>query len=242
VPVSAEGGLGEVVGVGRRSCLKVARPPIGRYRQAVNPRSIEAEERERVDAQLLHQVRNGDAQALGSLVSRYWVALVSYVARFRGDWDAAQDAAQETFVRLWERRERWTAQGSVRALLYQIAHNVASNDRQREDSRARLLETHGVERKPPTPADELRGAEVQQAFREALAALPRRRREVFVLARFEGLTHRQIGSVLGISAQTVANQLSAALAELRQRLGGLLETPAPTDQHAHDGRVRSQPR
>jgi RNA polymerase sigma-70 factor (ECF subfamily) len=52
----------------------------------------------------------------------------------------------------------------------------------------------------------------------AITALPERRREIFVLSRYHGLSYREIAEVLEISPQTVANQLSAALATLRESL------------------------
>jgi len=194
----------------------------------VNPR-FEPEDSEITDARLLQDLKRGEASGLDMLVERYWTALVSYAARLQGDWDGAQDVAQEAFVRLWELRERWTEQGSVRALLYKIARHVALDDQKRLATRARLLEERAVPGALRTPADELGEAQLQEAFEHAVAGLPERRREVFLLARFDGLTHRQIAVVMGISPQTVANQLSAALADLRDRLGGYLNQPDSSD-------------
>jgi RNA polymerase sigma-70 factor (ECF subfamily) len=59
---------------------------------------------------------------------------------------------------------------------------------------------------------------LEDAFREALGALPPRKREVFTLARFQGLSYAEIAGVLGTSPQTVANQMSAALQQLRVAL------------------------
>lgn len=63
-------------------------------------------------------------------------------------------------------------------------------------------------------------------MREALAALPRRRREVFELVRFHGLSHAEVAEVLEISTQTVANHVSRALSELRANLDDVLGDPA----------------
>jgi len=195
---------------------------------------VDSHERDAIDLGLLEAIRRVDSPALDRLIERYWEALVTYTARLLGDWDAAQDASQETFVRLWERREQWSGEGSVRALLYQIARNLALDERKRDDTHARLQRLADQPRSMPSPADEFTDTEVLAAFREAVDELPERRREVFLLARFDELTHRQIATVMGISAQTVANQLSAALAELRQRLGYLLDRPPSMDGGSSD--------
>ena len=59
---------------------------------------------------------------------------------------------------------------------------------------------------------------IAEDIHHALAALPHRRREIFTLSRFHGLTYHEIAETLGISRQTVANQMSTALAELRTSL------------------------
>ena len=176
------------------------------------------EEIEARDLRLLREVQRGDGAALDALIQRYWTALVSYASRLLGDWDAGQDAVQEAFVRLWEHRERWSREGLVRALLYQVTRNVALDERRRTRTRARLLPSAIKAAEPPTPADELDGAEVRAAFQAAVGDLPGRRREVFLLARFDGLSHREIADVMGIALPTVANHLGLALAELRHRM------------------------
>src|SRR5207249_1104966 len=82
-----------------------------------------------------------------------------------------------------ERREQWTTDGSVRALLYQMVRNVALNQLKGDDTHSRLLELRAEHPAPRTPVEELGAAEVQRAFEDAVADLPERRREVFLLAR-----------------------------------------------------------
>jgi hypothetical protein len=57
---------------------------------------------------------------------------------------------------------------------------------------------------------------------QAIQQLPARRRELFILARFHGMGYRQIADVAGISVQTVANQMSAAITQLTRTLSPVL--------------------
>lgn len=183
-----------------------------------------AKQPSRDDRVLLSRLRVGDRSALETLLDLYWTALVTYAARLLGSWDAAEDVAQETFVRIWERREDWEAAGSVSALLYRIARNNALDKRKiRHRYSACLQRLTSDCRIVPTPADQIQMAELEAALGAAVEALPERRRETFLLARVDGLSCREIAEVMGLSPQTVSNQLSAALRELRQALRPFLE-------------------
>lgn len=182
----------------------------------------------------LERLKAGDERALAALLDDVWRPLVRYVHALSGDAAAAEDAAQEAFVRLWEHRERWEA-GTARGLLFRIARNVLRDRQRRAEVRRRRegeVRAHGS--RPRTPAEELQEAEVAERVREALAALPGRRREVFELVRFHGLTYAETADVLEISEQTVANQVSRALRELRRQLDGIL------DQRAGEGGTEGQ--
>lgn len=176
------------------------------------------------DAALLARLRGGDAQALDALLERYWPAVFAYVLRRTGSRDAAADVAQDVFCRFWERRAGWRPGGSVRGLLFRIARNTAVSQHRRR--RARERATLGfaelyVQRAPaPLPAER---AELRAALERAVAALPARRREVFQLRMVDDLSYDEISVVMGISKQTVANQLSHALAALRLALAHLLD-------------------
>src|SRR2546427_11523414 len=89
------------------------------------------------DAQLMQRLAHGDVAALKRLIDVYWVPLLGYATRVLQQPDAAEDVAQETFVRIWERRNEWRPEGSPRAYLYHIARNLALNERRRVRVRAK---------------------------------------------------------------------------------------------------------
>lgn len=175
------------------------------------------------DRRLMELALNGDAAALDGLVGEYWAPIAAYACRLLdGNLDAGKDVAQEVFLRIWQRRVRWRPTGSVRAFLYALARNLSFNQRRstrvrtRAVSRVRavLREWH----RRPTPLELVEQAEARAAVERAIAGLPPRRREIFILVRVHGLSYREVAEILEISPQTVANQMSAALAELRRLL------------------------
>lgn len=191
----------------------------------------------------LEWIRSGDSEALGLLLRETWAPLVRYLLTFLDSVEAAEDAAQEAFVRLWEHRDRWES-GSARAMVFRIGRNVALDFRRRTEVRRRWRRDHRHDPtySPPTPEEELTGAEFLLRFQEALESLPPRRREVFELIRFRGLSHRDVAEVLEVSDQTVANHMRLAMKDLRHLLFDFppvepAESPAD-DDHGREERSR----
>ncbi|NIP59630.1 MAG: RNA polymerase sigma-70 factor [Gemmatimonadetes bacterium] len=170
----------------------------------------------------MERIRHGHRGSLRILVDRYWSSLVGYAAGFVGGRDPAKDVVQDSFIRLWMKRDDWNSGGSVSAYLYRIVRNLSLNARRDQRTARRHDDLCGVTRAredPPRRPDEaLEAASLRAEVEAAIEALPERRREVFVLSRFHGLTHREIAEAMEISPQTVSNQMTAALAELRSTL------------------------
>jgi RNA polymerase sigma-70 factor (family 1) len=178
---------------------------------------------------LMQRVQAGEPAALDEVLKSYWPLLVAYANRFLHDPDAAEDLVQEAFLRFWERRGEWTASERLSSFLYRITRNLALNECRRLRIRIRWLERRRRDEPPRaiTPIHDLEFAELGLAVEKAIEALPPRRREVFVLARLHDLSYSEIADVMGISPQTVANQMSAALADLRQSLKPFVDSPSP---------------
>ena len=188
----------------------------------------------------LERIRAGKAEALGHLLEDAWAPLVKYLLTLTDSVEAAEDAAQEAFVRLWEHRDRWTS-GSARALVFRIGRNISLDLRRRAEVRRRFRRDQRLDPRPspPTPDEELTGAEFLLRFQEALESLPPRRREVFELIRFRGLSHREVGVVLELSERTVANHLTLAMRDLRDLLSEM-PPEARGEPHADDGPGRKE--
>jgi RNA polymerase sigma-70 factor (ECF subfamily) len=179
---------------------------------------------EESDRALMARLRDSDALALQKLMHRYWKRLVAHAREILGDKDAAADAAQRTFIALWQRRARWGATGSVSGLLFRIARNVALNERRARRTRDHSDLTRVGDRASSacTPLQSLEAKELRAALDRALRRLPARRKQVYMLSREGELSHQEISALMGISPQTVANQMSSALTDLRRHLGAYL--------------------
>lgn len=184
--------------------------------------------RDATDAELMALVGRGDEQCVVELQRRYRPMVVSYAATLL-DADLAEDVAQDVFIRACAHAARWQPIGSLRAYLLRIARNLALNERRRAKARSFMLNAAQAvfaRRRVATPADTFDEHELKSVIVAALSNMPTRRRDAFGLVRFGGLSYAEAASVMGTSPQTVANQVSAAMADLRRVIDPLAEGSA----------------
>jgi RNA polymerase sigma-70 factor (ECF subfamily) len=173
------------------------------------------------DRSLMERIHASDRSALDELLRKHWAPLVAYAERLLPNRDDAEDVVQETMLRVWRNRAHWTPTERLRSLLFRITRNLAINERRRGRVRERYRDDAANRAAAPrvdTPLHLLEREELRAAVAHALEAVPPRRREVFVLAWYHGHSYREIAEIMDISPQTVANQMSAALEDLRRLL------------------------
>jgi RNA polymerase sigma-70 factor (ECF subfamily) len=133
-----------------------------------------------------------------------------------GDKAAAEDCAQDTFVRAYKSWSSWRPDAPVEAWLHRIAINVAVSDRRR----ARIRQAGELVRRlgrPSPPPDPTALAERSDLIR-ALRKLPTKQAAALVLRHFHGYSNREIAASLGVPDQTVASRLTAARKQLQVAL------------------------
>ncbi len=166
----------------------------------------------------MSQVRDGDVEKLGTLFERHHVRLFNFFLRMTGDRVVAEDLVQEVFVRMLKYRKSFRARGEFSAWMFALARNVSAD----HFGRRGRAETAGEEElaalpaKGPLQPEQLEMAESLERLRAALLKLPDEKRELLLLTRSGGLTHEQIGRILGCSAGAVKVRVHRALRQLQQ--------------------------
>jgi RNA polymerase sigma-70 factor, ECF subfamily len=180
---------------------------------------------------LIERCRAGDIEAFEPLVEKYRQRVWRLAFQVLRDREEAWDCAQDAFVRAFQSLASFRGQSAFYTWLFRIAMNVAT-DRLR--SRAAQGRAFGSQ---PLPAEEWErtapdpGARPDQAalsserrlrIREALDTLPPNARTIIMLSDVEGLSYREIASVLNCPIGTVMSRLHNARKRLRSALGPLL--------------------
>ena len=174
---------------------------------------------------VLERVAAGDAEAFGKLVERHQERLIRLCARLLNDAEEARDAAQEVFLKAFRGAGGFRPQGQVFTWLYRIAVNHCLN-RLRRRSLARFLSlSPAADDEAPVfdPPDlgpdaerTLAGRRRWLATRRAIEKLPPNQRAALVLAKFEGLSYREIAAVLETTESAVESRLVRAIRSLER--------------------------
>jgi RNA polymerase sigma-70 factor (ECF subfamily) len=147
---------------------------------------------------------------------------------------AAEDLTQETFVRAYRARQRYTPTAPPGAWLRRIGINLAISYLRRQKL-ARFLPARLYE--PPNRRDYDR-AEARNVVGKALAVLSPKLRAAVVLHYYEGLTREEIADVLGVPAGTVASRIAKAVAIMRKTMGS--DPQRETERSSSEGALRGR--
>jgi len=139
-----------------------------------------------------------------------------------GDEDAAEDVAQDAFVKAYRALSRFREDSSLETWFYRILVNEAHRHRRWRAVRKRWSAVWDEEKAVSSPG--VRDPALQRRISEALAKLTRRQREAFVLVHFEGFTVRETATRLGAPEGTVKSHLHRALKSLRTELADLQDS------------------
>ena len=163
-------------------------------------------------------VRTAD---IDSLFRLYYRPLCVYALHYLKDKDLIEDLVQEAFTAYWMKQAASDGIDSPRAYLYTAVRNrcIDAIRRQRQDVSLDSLENEilPVEDDVAISDDEAVDNSVKEArIWSAIDRLPAKRRRIFLMSRRDGMKYSEIAQSLGLSENTVRNQISKALEAIRQ--------------------------
>jgi RNA polymerase sigma-70 factor (ECF subfamily) len=174
------------------------------------------------DESLLAGVATGDAGAATALVRRYQRRVYGLARTVLGDPGAAEDVAQEAFVRMWRHAEAFDpSRASVATWLLTITRNLAIDAlrlRRAEPTDPAVLVALQLPSAERDPADSAALGDDVRRLRTAIAALPDEQRRALVRAAYLGQTAREIGTYEAIPLGTAKTRVRAAMLKLRDSL------------------------
>ena len=176
------------------------------------------------DEALVAACATGENAALGALYDRHVDAVRRFLARMSGtDERDLDDLVQATFETVPRAARRFGGESQVRTWLFGVANNVARHHVRSEVRRKRLTSAFAGERPAAQggTADEVLERERAARLGAAIAALPDKLREAFVLVYLEGIAGGEVATLLGVREGTIWKRLFQARARLRESLGGV---------------------
>jgi RNA polymerase sigma-70 factor (ECF subfamily) len=173
------------------------------------------------DRDLVLRVRGGDAEAFGHLVQRYQNSVYNVCYRLLGEPGAAQDEAQEAFIRAYQRLDRYDESRPFGPWIRQVAANLCLNQLARLRRPSVSLDDERDEPHVPLAADPAADgeqAETALALRAAIAALPPHYRAVIELRHFQDLSYAEIAAAMDWPVSDVKSYLFRARKLLAREL------------------------
>ncbi len=182
------------------------------------------------DAEVMLRVKAGDESAFEYLVQKYRRPMVGFMYRMSHNAAAAEDLAQEVFLRVYRSRSGYEASAKFTTWLYRIATNLAVNyardtRNERPEKTASLDEpdeetgtTMDVADSSLTVEEEIVRRERMAAIRAKVQALPERQRMAVLMHKYQQMDYKQIAEVLKLSESATKSLLFRAYETLREQL------------------------
>lgn len=183
---------------------------------------------------LLEELKKGNNDALEFLFKVYYPRLQGYALRFVSDKEVVKDIIQECFIKLWEKHKSIQSI-SIRSLLFVMVRNSCLN----YIKHASIVNQYQIEYLANIVGEErlyyadflcdtessLLYEELQNEIKQVIDHLPERRKQIFLMSRFDGLKNREIAEKLQISTTAVEKHIAKAIKDFSEHF----KNKYPTD-------------
>lgn len=164
------------------------------------------------------KIRRGDLRAFEGLFHRNYPGMMAYAASLLKQVELAEEVVQDVFYNIWKNREGLRIQKSLKSYLYRAVYNQAMMELRKTRREVKLDQDLAT----VAPGDhwdpfrQLSFKETSGELEEALARLPEKTRQIFIMSRQEGLRYKEIAEKMSVSVKTVEAHMSKALKALKQ--------------------------
>lgn len=185
------------------------------------------------DEELIKRFQDGDVYAFEQIVQRYKDQLLNFACRFLGDIEDSEDIVQETFLRIFRKKNAYKNIAKFSTWIYTITGNLAKTELRRRKKR-KLFSLSGLKydnkeyeipdtrRNPEEQADSAVKGEIVQ---NAINSLSPKFKEVIILRDVQELSYEEISSIVKVPLGTVKSRVNRARLKLQGLLKDLLVSP-----------------
>jgi RNA polymerase sigma-70 factor (ECF subfamily) len=172
------------------------------------------------ESDVLKELTQGSESAFRQLYERYWFNLYKTIKRYTKSTEVAEDIVQEVFATLWNHRAGFLQVSNLEYYLVTMAKNLTYRTL-RKMAAEEIFKINMVENVVDKVADSAAlviDEPYDQLIQQAVGLLPAQQKQVFQLAKGEGMSHKDIAGQLNISHLTVKTHMAKALRFIRHYL------------------------
>jgi RNA polymerase sigma-70 factor (ECF subfamily) len=187
------------------------------------------------DVAAMRRLAAGDSDALAELIDRHKRSVLNIAYRYLGDATAAEDLAQEAFIRVYQARRRYKPTAKFSTWLYRIVSNLCFSSLRKEQVRQAFSLDTSLETQDgnfhtdrpgmdiDSPGDRIERQELAEAVRRVITTLPENQRIAVLLNRYAGLDYREVARSMNLSPMAVKSLLNRARNNLKEKLTPYVE-------------------
>lgn len=182
------------------------------------------EEQDTQDIQLIHGIKNSKIPAFEHMFLKYYSRFYQFAFGMVKDEWIAEDIIQNVFMKVWLRRQTLKEDESLYVYLYLLTkYEILDHFRSKHTKLIeRLHEHHSFDETIQSTEDNIYRNELEEALHAAIEDMPKKRREIFKMSRYEYMSSKEIAQRTGLSVRTVEKHIELALRDLRSKLSPFL--------------------
>lgn len=169
---------------------------------------------------IIAALANDNEAPMEELFNYYYPRLFNFSRKFLKIEHGIDDIIQEVFVKIWQNRKKINSQTTFNSYIFTITRNLLlnelrsrlNNEKTRDEIRSLSLAQEY------SSTDEIEYHDVKEKVDQLIKTLPERQKEIFILSRKEGLSHKEIAEKLGINTKTVEYHITLAVKYLKENL------------------------
>ncbi len=170
---------------------------------------------------IVNGLKKGDNKSFKLIYELHERKLFAFIMGYTKNDAQTKDIIQETFIRLWNKRETLDPENSIKSYLFKTAYNIYIDKLRKKESELKMLDGWKYKRILDTidEDEETRRIRIEKV-RIAIDNLPKRCKEIFLLCKYEGFKYEEISEILDISTKTVQAQMVKAYKSIREDIMG----------------------
>lgn len=158
-----------------------------------------------------------DQEEFDVIFKKWFGPIRNFIYYRSGNIELSEDIAQDTFLKIWEIKEKIRPQ-TIKSLLYKIANNLFINKKEHDLVSIKLLSKIQVNQTSEAPDFDLEMKEFDSRLQRALAGLDEKKRTAFLMNRIDGFTYAEIAENLNITVKAVEKRIEKALNFLNEKI------------------------